>query len=61
MLSQWDVCDVVSHLNTIRNLSKRKRTNEFAEINGHFVPKNSCSQTLAQSDDVGYIRKSDFI
>ena len=44
MLSQWDVCDVVSHLNTIRNLSKRKRTNEFAEINGHFVPKNSCSQ-----------------
>ena len=44
MLSQWDVCDVVSHLNTKRNLSKRKRTNEFAEINGHFVPKNSCSQ-----------------
>ena len=47
MLSQWDVCDVVSHLNTIRNLSERKRTNEFAEINGHFVPKYSCSQTLA--------------
>ena len=62
MLSQWDARDVVSHLDTKRNLSKRNVQMNLQKLMDTSYRKTLILKTLASSDDdIVYIRKSDFI
>ena len=62
MLSQWDARDIVSHLATKRNLSKRNVQMNLQKLMDTSYRKTLILKYLAWSDDdVVYIRKSDFI